>query len=119
MVGLNEESPETLENGPVVHDRHNNARKEKRVDVWFDGPTLREPGGSPMQVKLHDLSSGGFRTSWPYTLRKGATVWLKIPGLEALEARVAWHENFQIGCSFTQPLHPAVLNAVVRKIAAQ
>jgi hypothetical protein len=39
-----------------------------------------------------------FRASTHLDLQKGADVWLKLPGLEALHARVAWMEGYLVGC---------------------
>ena len=88
-------------------------RKEARVDLCVDGPTLREAGGTAAHVRLLDLSRNGFRTEWPYRLEKGRRVLLKIPGLEALPATVAWEANYTVGCKFDAPLHAAVLARIV------
>lgn len=88
-------------------------RREHRVNLQVEGPTLRQPGGAPAAIKLHNLSVHGFRTEWPYKLRRGDRVWLKISGIEALSALVAWEKGFTIGCKFETPLHPAVLAKIV------
>ena len=85
------------------------SRKEPRVDLCVDGPTLREAGGTAAPVRLLDLSRHGFRTEWPYRLSKGKRIWLKIPGLEAMPAIVAWEANYTIGCKFDSPLHAVVV----------
>lgn len=90
-------------------------RKEERARVDLDGPTLHQAGGSTETVKLHDLSSRGFRTDWPHKLEPGAQVWLKLPGLEALSAKVAWELDFMIGCKFDVALHPAVFAKIVNR----
>ena len=72
-----------------------------------------------MQIRLQDLSMHGFRVEWPYTLSKGAIVWLKIPGLESMQATVAWSDNFQLGCSFARPVHPAVFTRIIDQFTAQ
>lgn len=88
-------------------------RREHRVDLDIEGPTLRQPGGAAAAIKLHNLSAHGFRTEWPYKLRRGDRVWLKISGIEALPAIIAWEKGFTIGCKFEAPLHPAVLARIV------
>ena len=90
-------------------------RSEERVNIRMEGPMLREHGGTPAPVVLHDLSPRGFRTEWPYTLPKGRRVMLKIPGLDSLTAIVMWYDNFQMGCRFETGLHPAVLERIVKK----
>ena len=45
---------------------------------------------------------------------RGTDVWLKLPGLESLHAQVVWMRGHLLGCEFARPLHPAVLDMVVR-----
>jgi hypothetical protein len=79
------------------------------------GAGLRQRGASGVSVQILDLSTHGFRASTHLDLPQGADVWLKLPGLEALHARVAWMNGYLVGCEFMRPLHPAVLQMVVRK----
>ena len=44
---------------------------------------------------------------------QGSTVWLKLPGLEAWYATVAWVGDDCAGLEFSQPLHPAVVERFV------
>jgi len=64
-------------------------------------------------VELRDLSPGGARVRALAPLRVGHSVWLRLPGLEAQEARVVWTRGCESGCEFLQPLHPAVFDALV------
>jgi hypothetical protein len=41
-------------------------------------------------------------------------VWLRLPGLESLHARVVWMRGHLLGGEFVRPLHPAVLDMIVR-----
>ena len=79
------------------------------------GAGLRQRGASGVSVQILDLSTHGFRASTHLDLQKGADVWLKLPGLEALHARVAWMDGYLVGCEFLRPLHPAVMQMVVRR----
>jgi hypothetical protein len=79
------------------------------------GAAMRQRGASGVSVQILDLSTHGFRASTHLDLQKGADIWLKLPGLEALHARVAWMSGYLVGCAFVRPLHPAVLQMVVRK----
>jgi len=68
-------------------------------------------------VRLHartiDLSCHGLRLASMERFKLGDTIWVTLPGLEPRRASVVWVENFEAGCSFAEPLHPAVLEAVV------
>lgn len=90
-------------------------RQEARERVDIEGPTLRVASGATAAVKLHDVSSRGFRTDWPHKLGSGDQVWLKLPGMDALSARVAWDLDLMIGCKFDVPLHPAVFAKIVNR----
>ena len=74
---------------------------------------LRKPGTTQFEVDVVDLSTAGFRTETGYILNPGATVWLTMPGLAALEAVVAWRDRYRYGCAFRVPLHQAVLDHIV------
>lgn len=89
-------------------------RTEFRVELKVEGATLRQPGGSAAKVTLIDLSANGFCTEWPYVMRKGDCVWLKISGLEAIHATIVWDANYTIGCKFDMPIHPAVLTRTIK-----
>lgn len=91
-----------------------NGRKAERTGVEI-GAGLRQRGASGVTVQILDLSTHGFRASTHLDLQQGADVWLKLPGLEALHAKVAWSNTHYIGCAFERPLHPAVLQMMVRK----
>ena len=60
-------------------------RQEERARVNLDGPTLRQANGMIGSIKLHDVSSRGFRTDWPEKLLPGEKVWLKVPVRSCLE----------------------------------
>lgn len=91
-------------------------RKAERTHVEF-GAGLRQRGASGVTVQILDLSTHGFRASTHLDLQPGSDVWLKLPGLEALHSRVAWMNGHLVGCEFVRPLHPAVLQMVVRRPA--
>ncbi len=89
-------------------------RKAERTQVEM-GAGLRQRGASGVTVCIVDLSTHGFRASTHLDLQVGSDVWLKLQGLEALHAKVAWTSAHFVGCAFERPLHPAVLAMVVRK----
>jgi hypothetical protein len=91
-----------------------NPRKAERATVDL-GAGLRQRGASNVTVQILDLSTHGFRASTHLDLQTGADVWLKLPGLEALHAKVAWSNAHFVGCAFERPLHPAVLQMMVKK----
>jgi len=76
---------------------------------------LRQRGAAGVSVQVMDLSTHGFRAQTHLELTEGADVWLRLPGLEPCHAVVAWARGNYVGCRFERPLHPAVLEMIVRK----
>ena len=93
---------------------NSNRRRQERTTAEM-GAGLRQRGASGVSVQIIDLSVTGFRASTHLDLNDGADVWLKLSGLEALHAKVAWQNGYLVGCEFLKPLHPAVLQMVVRR----
>jgi hypothetical protein len=90
------------------------SRKSERVALEI-GAGLRQRGGTGVGIQIMDLSTDGFRASTHLQLEKGSDVWLRLPGLEPYQAKVMWAKGSFIGCAFERPLHPAVLDMIVRK----
>ena len=88
-------------------------RRAARKDVVF-GAGLRQRGAHAVTVQIADLSTDGFRAATHLQLFTGDDIWLKLPGLESLHARVVWMRGHLLGAQFVRPLHPAVLDMVVR-----
>lgn len=88
-------------------------RQAPRKEVVL-GAGLRQRGAHAVTVQIMDLSTTGFRAATHLDLMEGSDVWLKLPGLETLHARVVWQRGHLLGCAFVRPLHPAVLDMVVR-----
>jgi hypothetical protein len=100
---------------PQTFNRSSNrdSRRAERIDVAFPA-FLREPGLTKFQIKVIDLSAKGFRCETSFTMAVGTTIWLTIPGLAGIEARIAWRDKFLYGCSFVNPLHVAVFDHIAR-----
>jgi hypothetical protein len=90
------------------------SRAAERVSVEV-GAGLRQRGASGVSVQVLDLSTLGFRAATHLELPVGTDVWLRLPGLEPYHATVAWSKGHFVGCSFERPLHPAVLDMIVRR----
>lgn len=89
-------------------------RKANRLAVSVRAD-LRQRGASAVSANILDLSTHGFRVDTHLKLEIGTQIWLRLPGLEATPAHVAWIEGHCAGCSFDRPLHPAVLNMIVTR----
>lgn len=71
-------------------------------------------GSTRTMVRVLNISVSGVRIQAARSLREGDIFWLKLPVIEAREIRVAWVNQFVVGCEFLQPLHPSVLENIVR-----
>ena len=87
-------------------------RKAPRFPVEFEA-LIRKRGGGRFTVIVYDLSTHGFKIAPHADLPVGSLIWIKVPGLESLAARVAWGDYEWAGCEFLAPLHPAVLDRLV------
>ena len=76
-------------------------------------------GGSGVSVRVTDLSTHGFCMETHLFLAPGADVWLRLPTLEAQQARVAWVRGPVVGCAFAKPLHPLVADLIVSRFGAR
>ena len=75
---------------------------------------LRDPGATIVDAEVRDLSTDGFMAETSLALEPGATLWLKLPGLEPQNSRVAWTQDGKVGCQFSTPLHPLTLEMLVK-----
>ena len=73
---------------------------------------LRESGSGRFAIEVLDLSPSGFRAEATFVLNPGDRVWISLPGLTGLEAKVAWRRGTIIGAAFHAPLHPAVFDHI-------
>ena len=71
------------------------------------------------RVRLNDISQTGFRIAWFPAVDVNRTLWIRIPGMQLLSAKVRWRSQSAIGCEFSDPLHVAVFDHMVRQAAGQ
>ena len=99
--------------GELSTEPTSGARKAERAEIIL-GAGLRQRGASAVTVQILDLSTHGFRAATHLELNEGTDIWLKLPGLETWHSRVVWMRGHLLGCEFVRPLHPAVLDMIVR-----
>ena len=66
-------------------------------------------------ARLEDISQSGFRIAWYPGCSADKPLRIRIPGLQLLTANIRWQEGKAIGCAFSEPLHVAVLDHIVRQ----
>lgn len=73
------------------------------------GAGLRADDRPATAIVVVDLSTHGCGIETNCYMEAGARVWLKLPGLEAWPAHVAWAQDTRAGLSFDRPLHESVV----------
>lgn len=90
-------------------------RKSARVAIAAE-VQLRRSGKHNYVVQIFDLSREGCKLEFVERPKLDETVWVKVEGLEALEASVCWVEDFSAGIEFARSIHPAVFEMLVRRL---
>jgi len=67
-------------------------------------------------VDLLDFSKDGCCISPPVRVEVGESVWVRIPGMEATHAKVAWTDQWKVGLKFDKPFHAAVFESVATRL---
>ena len=98
-------------NAPLAPPKERNA---ERVPIAMTA-ALRQRGAAQVSVGILDLSTHGFRIDTHLNMPVGTAIWLRLPSLEAVPAKIVWVHGHCAGCAFDRPLHPAVLEMIVRR----
>jgi hypothetical protein len=79
------------------------------AEVQFRSGTRRA------NVRLRDISSFGARVAGVFLVHEDDRFFIKLQGMESIEARVAWVEEFEFGCEFIRPLNDVVLENLLHR----
>jgi len=93
----------------MTEDYRNHKRHHVRIRA-----EIRMSGTGKFEVWVNDLSRTGFRMETLSYVDNKRSIFLTLPGMAPLEARVSWWEKDEYGCRFVQPLHDAVFDHIVR-----
>lgn len=87
-------------------------RREPRIELAAD-VGLRELGATGVGARLVNISSRGFMAETRALVASGSRIWLTLPGLPRVNARVVWARSGRIGGEFAEPIDPlAVFHAL-------
>lgn len=92
-------------------------RKSARVGLEAE-VSLRRSGHTNYRANVHDVSQEGCKVEFVERPLLDEIVWVKFEGLEALEAMVCWIDGFAVGLEFQRPVHPAVFEVLLQRLAA-
>jgi hypothetical protein len=79
--------------------------------------TLRRSGQCRYRIQILDISHHGCKADFVERPAVDERVWVTFEGLEALEAIVCWVRGFEVGLEFEKPIHPAVFEGLISKLA--
>ncbi len=78
---------------------------------------LRRAGQPNYAVVIHDLSIHGCKLDFVQRPRLHDRIWIRLGGIEPIEADVCWVDGFVGGVEFHRPLHPAVFDLLLRRMS--
>jgi PilZ domain len=91
------------------------ARKDKRRTAGMEAQ-LRRIGRLKYWVELRDLSPEGCMIDLVERPAMDEVMQIRLPGLETLQARVRWIDNYVAGLKFERPIHPAVFELLLQRM---
>ena len=91
-----------------------NQRKSQRNAVAIRAELLVS-GGPRFIVSVNDISRNGFRIETGNKIAEKTIVYLSMPGMQSLQARIAWHDYLYYGCAFTKPLHESIFEHISKQ----
>ncbi len=78
-------------------------RQEKRTEI--DEPARLHPNSwSSLEVRVLDLSAGGFRAQCEARVMVGSPVTIEVEGIGPVHARVTWRRGDRLGAKFDSPI---------------
>ena len=97
---------------PFASSRRDVRRKAART------PASVDTGGLARALcKVIDVSIHGCKLQTYSALRRGAAIWLNLPGLGPVAADVVWADDFAAGCQFHAPLEKLAVEALAARHA--
>lgn len=91
-------------------------RKAERVQVQGE-VFLRRSGGVGYRVPAMDVTRFGCKCEFVDRPAIYERLWVKLEGLESIEAIVCWVEESRLGLMFKAPLHPAVFDMLLVRMS--
>lgn len=95
--------------------RLTDTRRTGRVPLQCE-VEFRRQGDPRTMVDLLDLSPEGCCIAPTVRVEPGQMIFLRMPGMEAIPAKVAWVEQWKVGVEFDRPLYGAVFDGLVARL---
>lgn len=78
---------------------------------------MRRLGSFGFDIPVRDLSATGCKVELVESVAARDHVVARLPGLEPLGATVIWSDERCAGLQFNRPIHPAVLDMLLERLA--
>jgi hypothetical protein len=95
-------------------DRFADRRTEPR-HYAETGIGLQKFGHGPIDARLVNISSRGFMAECDHPIERDMLLWLTIPGVPRLHARVIWSVGGRFGGEFANPIDPMLVLVAINK----
>jgi hypothetical protein len=95
---------------PASNGRRRSARRPVSLDAQ-----MGRGGLARALCRVVDISEHGARLQTFTALKRGAVIWLTLPGVGHHTAEVKWADDFTAGCEFQEPLTPEQFAVLVER----
>jgi hypothetical protein len=95
----------------------NKRREHERFAVTANA-SLRRVGRDAYQARIFDFTTSGCKVEFIERPKIGELLWVKFSGLDSIEAKVRWVDNFYGGLEFVRPIYPAVFELLLARLRA-
>ena len=102
---------------PEEEERKFWERKAERVATAAE-VTMRRRGQTNYRLSVNDLSAHGCKVELVERPSIGDTMLVKFDGLDAVDSEVIWVEGPVAGLRFVNPVHAAVLDLLLQRLAS-
>ena len=92
-------------------DDDNVPRRAERVPLRAD-VDFRRSGDHRYRVNILDFSPEGCKLEVPVKVEVGDIIWISLPGLQSIQGKVCWVDEWLAGVEFDRPLYPSVYEMV-------
>jgi len=93
----------------------NHGRRAERVPLRAD-IDFRRAGERRWRVNILDFSPQGCRVELPVRVNDDDTIWISLPGIEAMQGRICWVKDWIAGVEFDRPIHVAVFDMIQERM---
>lgn len=97
---------------PEPPQNNEQPRKVERVPLQTE-LVVRQAGRRARVLEVSDFSRFGCCLTFEDVPSEGEWVWVALPGLSPVEARVRWTEGRRAGVEFIHPVHDAVFDLLL------